>query len=195
MSSIVALREFEIFFITAFQSFHPHRRAGAGNDAQGKGAIQCFGPYEVPLHSRIVAAKQKLTAYASPAARGSIRRALDLVGLDSERLRLMAVDSRPRMDVTALKQAMGADRERGFTPFLDGDGEAGWRSTPGLPAGRRRAYPYCGAGSSVGSCRRPLDAKAGSGERSRCRLVRRGFSCSRWSSRSSCIGNSCHCGP
>ena len=61
---------------------------------------------------------QRLTAYASMAAHGSIGRALDFAGLGSEHLRLIAVDSRQRMDVTALGQAIGADRERGFTPFL-----------------------------------------------------------------------------
>jgi aromatic-L-amino-acid decarboxylase len=61
---------------------------------------------------------QKLTAYGSMAAHGSIGRALDFAGLGSEHLRSIAVDSRQRMDVTALKRAIVADRERGFTPFL-----------------------------------------------------------------------------
>ena len=61
---------------------------------------------------------QPLTAYASMAAHGSIGRALDFAGLGSEHLRLIAIDSRQRMDVTALEQAIVADRERGFTPFL-----------------------------------------------------------------------------
>jgi aromatic-L-amino-acid/L-tryptophan decarboxylase len=59
-----------------------------------------------------------LTAYASTAVHGSVGRALDFAGLGSDRLRLIAVDSRQRMDITALEQAIGADRECGFTPFL-----------------------------------------------------------------------------
>jgi glutamate/tyrosine decarboxylase-like PLP-dependent enzyme len=59
-----------------------------------------------------------LTAYASMAAHGSIGRALDFAGLGSEHLRLIAVDGRQQMDVTALGQAIVADRERGFIPFL-----------------------------------------------------------------------------
>jgi len=61
---------------------------------------------------------QKLTAYASIAAHGSIARALDFAGLGSEGLRLIAIDNRQRIDLAALEQAICADRARGFTPFL-----------------------------------------------------------------------------
>jgi aromatic-L-amino-acid/L-tryptophan decarboxylase len=61
---------------------------------------------------------QTLTAYASTATHGSIGRALDFAGLGSEHLRLIATDNRQRMDVAALEQAMVADREQGFAPFL-----------------------------------------------------------------------------
>ena len=50
-------------------------------------------------------ATQKLTAYASTAVHGSIGRALDFAGLGSEALRLVAVDSRQRIDLIALKKA------------------------------------------------------------------------------------------
>jgi glutamate/tyrosine decarboxylase-like PLP-dependent enzyme len=63
-------------------------------------------------------ATQKLTAYASTAVHGSIGRALDFAGLGSEALRLVAVDSRQRIDLIALKKAIAADRDAGFTPFL-----------------------------------------------------------------------------
>jgi aromatic-L-amino-acid decarboxylase len=66
----------------------------------------------------VAASEQKLTAYASVAVHGSIGRALDFAGLGSEALRLIAVDSRQRIDLAALEQAIRADRARGFTPFL-----------------------------------------------------------------------------
>ena len=66
----------------------------------------------------IASCAQKLTAYASVAVHGSIGRALDFAGLGSESLRLIAVDSRQRIDLAALEQAICADRARGFTPFL-----------------------------------------------------------------------------
>jgi aromatic-L-amino-acid/L-tryptophan decarboxylase len=60
----------------------------------------------------------KLTAYASTAVHGSMARALDFAGLGSEALRLIAVDSRQRIDLAALQQAISGDRAAGFTPFL-----------------------------------------------------------------------------
>jgi aromatic-L-amino-acid decarboxylase len=61
---------------------------------------------------------QKLTAYASTAVHGSIARALDCAGLGSDSLRLVPVDSRQRIDLAALAQAIATDRAAGFTPFL-----------------------------------------------------------------------------
>jgi len=66
----------------------------------------------------VASCAQKLTAYASVAVHGSIGRALDFAGLGSGALRLIAVDSRQRIDLAALEQAIRADRTRGFTPFL-----------------------------------------------------------------------------
>jgi glutamate/tyrosine decarboxylase-like PLP-dependent enzyme/glutathione synthase/RimK-type ligase-like ATP-grasp enzyme len=66
----------------------------------------------------VASCAQKLTAYASTAVHGSIGRALDFAGLGSEALRLIAVDSRQRIDLAQLEQAICADRARGFTPFL-----------------------------------------------------------------------------
>jgi aromatic-L-amino-acid decarboxylase len=66
----------------------------------------------------VASCAQKLTAYASVAVHGSMGRALDFAGLGSEALRLIAVDSRQRIDLAALEQAICVDRTRGFTPFL-----------------------------------------------------------------------------
>ncbi len=79
------------------------RDARLGPNVRGHGVATCA---------------QKLTAYASSAVHGSMGRALDFAGLGSEALRLVAVDSRQRIDLAALEQAICADRTRGFTPFL-----------------------------------------------------------------------------
>jgi aromatic-L-amino-acid decarboxylase len=59
-----------------------------------------------------------LTAYASEAAHGCLARALDLAGLGSEALRLVAMDERHRVRVDALEAAIAADRAAGCMPFL-----------------------------------------------------------------------------
>jgi len=79
------------------------RDARLGPDVRQRGVASCA---------------QKLTAYASAAVHGSIGRALDFAGVGSEALRLIAVDSRLRIDLQALEQSIRADRARGFTPFL-----------------------------------------------------------------------------
>jgi len=61
---------------------------------------------------------QRLTAYASTAVHGCIARALDFAGLGSQALRLVPVDSRQRINLIALKEAIKADRDAGFSPFL-----------------------------------------------------------------------------
>jgi aromatic-L-amino-acid/L-tryptophan decarboxylase len=61
---------------------------------------------------------QKLVAYASSAVHGCIARALDLAGLGSDALRLIPVDRRHRMDLTALAEAVASDRKAGLVPFL-----------------------------------------------------------------------------
>jgi aromatic-L-amino-acid decarboxylase len=76
----------------------------------------CLGP---DVRTRgVTCCAQKLTAYASASVHGSMGRALDFAGLGSEALRLIAVDSRQRIDLAALEQAIRADRIQGFTPFL-----------------------------------------------------------------------------
>ncbi|MFZ3342344.1 MAG: pyridoxal-dependent decarboxylase [Terriglobales bacterium] len=66
-----------------------------------------------------VAAKPKrLTAYGSSAIHGCIAKAMDLCGMGSDALRLVAIDSRRRIDPAALENAIEQDREAGFQPFL-----------------------------------------------------------------------------
>jgi glutamate/tyrosine decarboxylase-like PLP-dependent enzyme len=59
-----------------------------------------------------------LTAYASKAAHGCISRAMDIAGFGTDALRKIDVDSDHRIDVTALRAQIAADREVGFKPFL-----------------------------------------------------------------------------
>jgi glutamate/tyrosine decarboxylase-like PLP-dependent enzyme len=68
--------------------------------------------------SGVAASKQRLTAYASLAAHGSLRRALDFCGLGSDALRLVAVDSRYQINLAALRHTIEADRRAGYSPFL-----------------------------------------------------------------------------
>jgi len=49
---------------------------------------------------------------------GSVAKALDLAGLGSDTLRVIATDAQGRIDLTLLAQAVHEDRCRGFTPFL-----------------------------------------------------------------------------
>ncbi len=60
----------------------------------------------------------RLTAYTSMGAHGCITRAMDMAGLGSDALRLVAVDDAHRMDVAALAEMIALDRAAGATPFL-----------------------------------------------------------------------------
>ena len=60
----------------------------------------------------------RLVAYASAAAHGCIPRALDMAGLGSDALRLIATDPAGRIDSGALTAAIARDRADGATPFL-----------------------------------------------------------------------------
>jgi aromatic-L-amino-acid/L-tryptophan decarboxylase len=57
------------------------------------------------------------TVYASTEAHSCIRRALELLGLGSDALRLVPVDREYRMDVPALRATIAADRDSGFEPI------------------------------------------------------------------------------
>jgi glutamate/tyrosine decarboxylase-like PLP-dependent enzyme len=66
----------------------------------------------------IAASGKRLTAYVSAAAHGCIRQAMDLSGLGSDALRVIAMDDHHRIRLDALRQAIAADRAKGDTPFL-----------------------------------------------------------------------------
>lgn len=70
----------------------------------------------------IAASSQRLTAYASTAAHGCIRQAVDLAGFGSDALRPIPTDRAHRIDVAALRSAVAADRAAGALPlFLVGN--------------------------------------------------------------------------
>ncbi|MGD0832045.1 MAG: pyridoxal-dependent decarboxylase [Terracidiphilus sp.] len=68
--------------------------------------------------SGVAADARKLTAYTSKAVHGCVPKAMDIAGLGSDALRMIPTDSRFRIDVAALAEAIASDRAAGFTPFL-----------------------------------------------------------------------------
>jgi glutamate/tyrosine decarboxylase-like PLP-dependent enzyme len=66
----------------------------------------------------VAAEPRRLTAYTSNAVHGCVPKAMDIAGLGSDALRLIPTDSRFRIDLAALAEAIQRDREAGFTPFL-----------------------------------------------------------------------------
>jgi len=66
----------------------------------------------------LAAEGQRLRAYVSQAAHGCIHAAMELSGLGSDALRLVAVDAAQRIDLAALRAAIAADRAAGLAPFL-----------------------------------------------------------------------------
>ena len=60
---------------------------------------------------------EPLVLYASQEAHSSLIRAAEILGLGSEALRLIPVDSEFRIDVGALRHAIAEDREAGREPF------------------------------------------------------------------------------
>jgi aromatic-L-amino-acid decarboxylase len=66
----------------------------------------------------VSSSSKRLVAYASVAAHSCIAKALDIAGLGSDALRLIAVDRSYRIDLNALQMAIEADRRAGLTPFL-----------------------------------------------------------------------------
>ncbi len=61
---------------------------------------------------------RRLTAYTSNAVHGCVPKAMDIAGLGSDALRQIPTDSRFRIDLGALAEAIQRDRANGFTPFL-----------------------------------------------------------------------------
>jgi glutamate/tyrosine decarboxylase-like PLP-dependent enzyme len=68
--------------------------------------------------SGVAGKTRRLTAYTSTAVHSCVPKAMDIAGLGSDALRLIPVDSRSRIDLTALSEAIKRDREAGFTPFF-----------------------------------------------------------------------------
>ena len=60
----------------------------------------------------------RLTAYASDGAHMCVARALDMAGLGSGSLRLIACDDAGRMRIPDLAERLEADRAAGMTPFM-----------------------------------------------------------------------------
>jgi glutamate/tyrosine decarboxylase-like PLP-dependent enzyme/glutathione synthase/RimK-type ligase-like ATP-grasp enzyme len=61
---------------------------------------------------------KKLIAYASTAVHGCIAKAMDVIGLGRDSLRLISTDSLHRMNIAELEQAIATDRGAGLHPFL-----------------------------------------------------------------------------
>ena len=68
--------------------------------------------------SGLTADGHRLTGYASASAHGCVAQAMAMAGLGSEALRIVPVDRRHRMDVSALSSMIAADRQAGLRPFF-----------------------------------------------------------------------------
>ena len=66
----------------------------------------------------VAAGPQRLIAYTSAAVHSCVPKAMDIAGLGSDALHLIPCDSRYRIDLAALKNAIERDRAAGLTPFL-----------------------------------------------------------------------------
>jgi aromatic-L-amino-acid/L-tryptophan decarboxylase len=66
----------------------------------------------------VAGSSKRLLAYTSLAAHSCIGKAMDIAGIGSDALRLIAVDRRHGIDPAALQEAIDADRRAGLTPFL-----------------------------------------------------------------------------
>lgn len=60
---------------------------------------------------------EKMVLYASEEAHSSIQKAVELLGLGSEALRLLPVNDYFQINIAKLKAAIIRDRQEGFTPF------------------------------------------------------------------------------
>lgn len=63
-------------------------------------------------------AGRKLVAYTSPDAHSCIARAVDMMGLGTQALRLIPTDERHRLDLGILADTVKQDRAAGYLPFL-----------------------------------------------------------------------------
>jgi aromatic-L-amino-acid decarboxylase len=69
-------------------------------------------------HDGVAAGGKRLVAYTSAGAHGCIRQAMDLSGLGTTALHVVACNDLHQIDVVALKAAIAQDRAAGLTPFL-----------------------------------------------------------------------------
>jgi aromatic-L-amino-acid/L-tryptophan decarboxylase len=65
-----------------------------------------------------LAGGKQLIAYTSTGAHGCVPTAVEMAGIGLDGLRLIATDSRHRIDLAALRDAIAADRGTGLQPFL-----------------------------------------------------------------------------
>ncbi len=81
-------------------------------------------------------AERRMTLYASRETHNSVGRAVELLGLGREALRLLPVDRDYRVDLRALREAIAADRGAGFQPFavVGNAGTVNTGATDDLPA-------------------------------------------------------------
>ena len=61
---------------------------------------------------------KKLVAYTSAGAHGCIAQAIDLCGMGTDYLRVIALDDHYQMNIAQLKQTIADDRAQGLTPFF-----------------------------------------------------------------------------
>jgi len=76
-------------------------------------------------------ATQRMVLYASQEAHSSIQKAVELLGLGNEALRLLPVNDYFQIDLQTLKAAIDKDREDGYMPFCV-VGAAGTTNTGGI---------------------------------------------------------------
>ena len=60
---------------------------------------------------------KRMMLYGSEEIHSSLQKAVELLGLGAESLRIVAVDEDFRIDTAKLEEAIAADRQRGFQPF------------------------------------------------------------------------------
>ena len=69
-------------------------------------------------HTGVTANTPQLIAYTSVGAHVSIGQAMDIAGLGTDALRMIAVDGQHQMDMDALERAIAEDKKAGMTPFF-----------------------------------------------------------------------------